>query len=244
MSRNANSPTPKRGSQSAELAPNEPIAIDRLIRSQRRTLALQIDARGQLVVRAPQRLPRVEIERFVRSRAAWIRSHQQRVRAAQPPQHRYRSGERFLYLGEEYPLEIVDVSRPALELRAGVFRLSRSVAPQAEQLLTRWYREQAREAFTRRAEFQAQRLGLRFAKLRVSSARTRWGSCSSRGTLSFTWRLVMAPPAVIDYVIVHELAHLQIQGHGRAFWQLVSAWLPGWQSSAAWLKENGYRLSL
>lgn len=222
----------------------ESIHIDRLIRSKRRTLALQVDAGGQLIVRAPQWLPRAEIERFVQSRAGWIRRHQQRLSNRRPPEHRYKPGERFLYLGEEYPLEIVADAYPALELRDGVFRLSRAAMPRAEAVFTGWYRRQAREVFAQRVEFQARRVGARFTKLRVSSARTRWGSCSQQGTLSFTWRLVMAPLEAIDYVVVHELAHLQNHGHTRAFWNQVSAWLPGWQQQAAWLKENGYRLSL
>lgn len=95
-----------------------------------------------------------------------------------------------------------------------------------------------------RAQELARQAGVQFDKLRVSSARTRWGSCSSRGALSFTWRLVMAPPEVIDYVVTHELAHLQVRGHSREFWALVAHRMPGWQAAAAWLKENGYRLSL
>lgn len=220
------------------------IPIDRLIRSRRRTLALQVDAGGRLIVRAPLRLPHAEIERFVRLRADWIRRQQARSRATPPPVHHYRPGEQFLYLGETYPLELVDGAQPALELREGTFRLARAALPRAEWFFTRWYRARAREEFTQRAGQYAQREGLRFERIRISSARTRWGSCSSRGTLSFTWRLVMAPPAAIDYVVVHELAHLRHHGHTSAFWQQVSAWLPDWRRPAAWLKENGYRLAL
>jgi predicted metal-dependent hydrolase len=222
----------------------EPIAIDRLVRSRRRTLALQVDSSGRLIVRAPLRLPRTEIERFVQSRADWIRKHQQRSRTRQPLVHRYQNGERFFYLGNEYPLEIVSAVRPALDLCDGVFRLSQSALPDAEAVFTRWYRRQAGALFAQRAEFHARRVGVRFEKLRVSSARTRWGSCSNRRTLSFTWRLVMAPPEVIDYVVVHELAHLQNHGHTHAFWQQVALWMPDWRQRADWLKENGYRLSL
>ncbi|GAP13261.1 predicted metal-dependent hydrolase [Longilinea arvoryzae] len=237
---------PEQSPQSSDrITPNaSPIRIDRLIRSKRRTLALQIDAGGRLTVRAPLRLPRAEIERFVQSRAGWIRRHQQRSLAAQPPEHHYQAGERFLYLGEEYPLAIVDAVRPALELREGQFRLSRAALPRAEQLFTRWYRNQARQVFAHRADFHARRVGEHFDRLRVSSARTRWGSCSSRRTLSFTWRLVMAPPAAIDYVIIHELAHLQVHAHSHSFWGLVEAWLPEWKTAADWLKENGYRLAI
>jgi hypothetical protein len=224
--------------------PEEIISIDRLIRSKRRTLALQIDAGGRLIVRAPLHLPRVEIERFVQLRAGWIHKHQQRSRAEARPDHAYQAGERFLYLGVEYPLEIVAEQCPALQLLDGVFRLSHSAQARASSLFTRWYRDQARLLFEQRARFHARRVGAHFEKITVSSARTRWGSCSNRRTLSFTWRLVMAPQAAIDYVVVHELAHLQHHGHTRAFWQQVEAWLPDWKAQADWLKQNGYRLLL
>ena len=222
----------------------ETITIDRLIRSKRRTLALQIDAGGRLIVRAPLHLSRAEIERFVQLRAGWVHKHQQRSRAEVRPDHAYQPGERFLYLGVEYPLEIVAAQRPALQLRDGVFQLSHSAQARAASLFTRWYRSQAREVLSQRAWFHARRVDAQFEKITVSSARTRWGSCSNRRTLSFTWRLVMAPQAAIDYVVVHELAHLQHHGHTRAFWQQVEAWLPNWKAQAAWLKQNGYRLSL
>lgn len=224
--------------------PEEIIAIDRLIRSKRRTLALQIDAGGRLIVRAPLHLPRAEIERFVQLRAGWIHKHQQRSRVEVRPEHVFQPGERFLYLGVEYPFEIVAAQRPALQLHDGIFQLSHSAQPRAASLFTRWYRSQAREVFAQRAGFHARRVGAQFEKISISSARTRWGSCSNRRTLSFTWRLVMAPLAAVDYVVVHELAHLQHHGHTRAFWQQVEAWLPDWKAQAAWLKQNGYRLSL
>lgn len=225
-------------------ASDDAIRIDRLIRSKRRTLALQIGADGRLTVRAPLRLPLCEIEHFLQARADWIRKHQERFRTRPAPEHHYHPGERFLYLGAEYPLAVVQAARPALALVNGEFRLSWAAQPRARQVFTAWYRARAREVFAQRAEVYARRMGVSYEKLRISSARTRWGSCSNQRTLSFTWRLVMAPPEAIDYVVIHELAHLQVRGHSREFWSLVARWMPGWQPAAAWLKENGYKLSL
>jgi predicted metal-dependent hydrolase len=86
--------------------------------------------------------------------------------------------------------------------------------------------------------------GFEPGKLRISSARTRWGSCSRQGTLSFTWRLVMAPEEVIDYVVVHELCHLRHLNHSKAFWGLVEGILPDYKVRRAWLKRHGERLQL
>lgn len=87
-------------------------------------------------------------------------------------------------------------------------------------------------------------MDVRPEKLRISSARTRWGSCSAKGTISLTWRLVMAPPEILDYVIVHELAHLKVKNHSSAFWKVVETYLPGYQNQRKWLKQNGHTLDL
>jgi predicted metal-dependent hydrolase len=86
--------------------------------------------------------------------------------------------------------------------------------------------------------------GFREMKVRISSARTRWGSCSQKGNLSFTWRLVMAPPDVIDYVVVHELCHTREMNHSRSFWEQVEAILPDFRQRRRWLKEYGKLLVL
>ena len=117
--------------------------------------------------------------------------------------------------------------------------MAQSAQGQAAQLFEQWYRQQARTVFTERVELYAQKYGFEYAKIRISSARTRWGSCSSKGTLSFTWRLVMAPLEIVDYVVVHELSHLREHNHSKAFWAQVAAILPDYKSRRKWLKVNG-----
>jgi len=126
----------------------------------------------------------------------------------------------------------------------GFFKLTEAAQPNAESVFTAWYRKQARNVLTERVEFFARKHGFKIGKIRVSSARTRWGSCSSKDTLSFTWRLVMAPLEVIDYVVVHELCHLKEMNHSKAFWTRVERILPDYKVHRKWLKENGVKLSL
>ena len=95
-----------------------------------------------------------------------------------------------------------------------------------------------------RVAFFARSQDVKPGKLCISSARTRWGSCSAKGTLSFTWRLVMAPLDIIDYVVVHELCHLKEMNHSRAFWERVETILPDYKRRRKWLKENGGALRL
>jgi predicted metal-dependent hydrolase len=222
---------------------NVPISIDRLIRSRRRSLALVVEHDGSLTVRAPQRTPESQIRAFVESKAAWVARKQAEARASYVPPKQYREGEQFLYLGQTYPLTIVRTQRPALTLD-GSLRLSRSALPKAEATFTRWYRAKAVEVIGARVAHYANLYGFQYGRIRISSARTRWGSCSAQGTLSFTWRLVMAPLEVIDYVVVHELVHLKHRNHSRQFWGGVAAIIPTYKEHVRWLKINGRLLTL
>lgn len=112
----------------------------------------------------------------------------------------------------------------------------------AAAAVERWCRREAARRLRSTAECDAARLGLRFRSLAVRDQRTRWGSCSAAGDLSFNWRLVLAPPAVLGYVVVHELCHLVEPNHSRAFWRLVDDACPGRRAHARWLRENGAAL--
>lgn len=216
----------------------------RLIRSRRRTIALIVQKDGALVVRAPLRAPEKLIQQFVDSKAGWVRRQQARAaQVARAVERQYVDGEEFPYLGRSHPLKIVPPRRAALILR-DCFELSRSARPRAEAAFVRWYKARAAEILPERVALLAARHGYRPGKVRISSARTRWGSCSPQGTLSFTWRLVMAPPAVIDYVIVHELVHLEIRNHSPKFWARVGERMPGYEAHVAWLRKNGRFLTL
>jgi predicted metal-dependent hydrolase len=103
-------------------------------------------------------------------------------------------------------------------------------------------RAAVRELASALAEHEAARLGVVVARIRIGAQRTLWGSCSSRGTLSFNWRLALAPPSVLDYVVVHELCHLRVPDHSRRFWALVERQRPGWRRQRDWLREYGAEL--
>jgi predicted metal-dependent hydrolase len=103
-------------------------------------------------------------------------------------------------------------------------------------------RRTARTVVSGLAQEEAERIGVAYRRIRIGGHRTRWGSCSSRGTLSFNWRLVLAPPEVLDYVVVHELCHLHIPNHSRQFWALVEQHRPRWREQRDWLREHGPEL--
>lgn len=214
--------------------------IDQLIRSKRKTLALIVERDGRLLVRAPLRLAIKEIQRFVDSKSTWVEQKRALLNASQPvpqPARRYADGETFLYLGQPYSLILVSHPRPAIQLIDGRFQLSQSALPQAETVFEAWYRQQARRVCTERVALYAAHMGVTYERIRISSARTRWGSCSSRGTLSFTWRLMLTPLDVVDYVVVHELAHRREHNHSPRFWAIVEQFMPDYKKRREALKK-------
>ncbi len=219
------------------------IQIDKLVRSKRKTLSLIVETDGTLTVRAPLRMKEADIRGFIEAKSGWIKRKQTKAREVAVASRRYADGETFLYLGREVPLRLVPERIPALVMD-GEFKLTKSAHPRAESVFEAWYKKQARSVLTERVDFYSRKYGFDVEKARISSARTRWGSCSAKKTLSFTWRLVMAPPQVIDYVVVHELCHLRELNHSPSFWAQVEAILPDYKSHRKWLKHNGVKLQL
>lgn len=112
------------------------------------------------------------------------------------------------------------------------------------EVMDRRYRQAAREYFTKRCEHYRQLTGGSYTRVTIRDQKTRWGSCSTSGTLSFNYRLMFAPPRVLDYVVVHELCHLTHMNHSRDFWNLVGSVMPEYKEHRAWLKRHGRELNI
>ena len=219
------------------------IHVDQIIRSKRKTLALVVRPDGSLLVRAPWRTPKYVIQEFVEKNRKWIETKQAQALAVLPPAPRqYMPGEMFLYLGMNSPLDLVEGQREPLRLDDGKFKLALSRQGDAAPAFERWYREQARQVLSARVEFFARQNDFQYKRIRITSARTRWGSCSATGALSFSWRLILAPLEVVDYVVVHELVHTVFHNHSKQFWDRVGTIMPDSTKHRRWLRENGRQL--
>jgi predicted metal-dependent hydrolase len=222
------------------------IQIDKFVRSKRRTIALIVERDGTFTVRAPMRTPHSEIESFIRQKEDWIIRTRDKMKSThdeRTSKRQYVDGEKFPFLGSSFDLKLVGPQRPSLRFDNG-FTLSRAAQAKGERVFTRWYKERAFQVISERVEKYSQQYDFAPQQVRISSAKTRWGSCSSSGSLSFTWRLVMAPLEVVDYVVVHELAHLRVKNHSAKFWKLVESICPDYKSHRKWLRENGEKLNL
>lgn len=219
------------------------IKINKLIRSKRKTLALEISHDGSLIVRAPAKASMDAINVFINKKRSWIRNKQefarQRHQKALPKE--FVNGEGFFYLGEIYKLWIVSNADVPLIFK-DEFLLSRDHLSNAMEIMLNWYKDQARSMILERVKLYSSIAGIAYNKFNISDARTRWGSCSAKGNMNFSWRLIMAPLRVIDYVVVHELAHQEVKNHSRKFWDKVKAIFPDYEQCRRWLKENGHLL--
>ena len=140
------------------------------------------------------------------------------------------------------PLALVEGQPEPLLLDDGKFKLALSQHGDAASAFEHWYREQARQVLTARVEFFARQFDFQYKRIRITSARTRWGSCSATGSLSFSWRLILAPLEVVDYVVVHELVHTVFHNHSKQFWARVGTVMPDSPKHRRWLRENGRQL--
>jgi hypothetical protein len=219
--------------------------IDKIIKSNRRTLAIQITPHGKVIVRAPKAVSSKVIDDFISRHADWITKKLDKVRLslkANPPRT-FADGEAFYYLGEIYKLTIVDRTDPSISFDNG-FYLAKTSTEHARELFINWYARQAVKIIGDKARYYESITGLKFNRLSITGARSRWGSCGANNNIRFSWRLVMAPPDVIDYVVVHELVHIQIKNHSLEFWDKVAAIFPAYQRCRQWLKENGRYLEI
>jgi predicted metal-dependent hydrolase len=218
-----------------------------LVRSRRRTVGLEIRPDATLVVRAPTRAPVWYVESILRQKAGWIAAKLAlvRSRASLGPRHDFLTGEQFPYLGRDWPFVVVAFQKQPLTFDAATgFSLDVTAFDRGEVVFEEWYRDRARELLADRVRHYAPLMGVAVPRLRITGAERRWGSCSTSGTVSFAWRLVMAPVDVIDYVVVHELAHLQEMNHSRRFWAVVAAVMPDHDARRRWLRDHGGMLTI
>ena len=171
-----------------------------IIKSSRKTIAVEVRQDGSVLVRAPRNCPQSRIDTFLKEKQAWV-----------------------LAKVEEQKEKEAD---------------SMKIQPlsEAEQRL---YRDKAREIFEQKVSYYAQMMGVSYGRIAIRDQKTRWGSCRGEGNLNFNWRLIFAPAGVLDYVVVHELAHRKEMNHSPRFWRVVEDTMPEYRKYQKWLKENG-----
>ena len=229
----------------------------RIRRSERaRRARILVDGDGVEVV-VPRRFPLRDVAPFVEEKRAWIERTLRRLRESETelPAPRLEDGGLVPYLGERLRLSVrvepgrqrEHVARRGDELRVALPADPEQLLPPASALraaLERWYRKRARAEVEPRLDAACARAGTTYTRLQIRGQRTRWASCSSSGAMSFNWRLLLAPAEILDYVVEHEVAHLELLDHSPRFWRLLAARCPDWREREAWLRRHGHALKL
>ena len=211
-----------------------------LIRSDRKTLALEIDRTGALIVRAPRRMSEETISRFLESRRAWIAEKQKLQRARAAAVTPAGAADSFVwYGGEQYPVLRQAVSRAAFSEGALLIPQNWTAAQ-----IRAFLKGECRRLVTARLPALARKTGLYPLGFHITEAKTRWGSCSGKNSINFAWRLIFCPPEIADYVILHELCHIWHKNHSAAFWALVAQHDPDYAAHRAWLREHAALMEL
>ena len=221
------------------------IKIDKIVRSRRRTISLQILPDASLVVRIPYGVTEGYVQKIVDSKAGWIERKQEffRHHAKSHHQKQYTEGEEFMFLGRMYPLKILPGKKAIVSLGDSLC-ISEACLKNPAGYIAVWYRQQAKSIISERTQQIAAQFGFTYKSIKINSASTRWGSCGHINTLNFSWRLIIAPIELVDSVILHELVHTEIKNHSAKFYSRLRSLMPDYMQRAKELKKHSgeYRL--
>lgn len=217
-----------------------------VVRSRRTTADIVVERDGRVIVRAPAELPDEHIEDIIQSTRYWIYKTLAEWRDLNATRvlREYRNGEGFLYLGRSYRLSLIADQDEPLVLRSGRFYLRRDLVDRGEVAAVKsafrdYFIARGHERITQRVLYYAPKVGVIPREIDVRELGHRWASCSPKSSLAFHWKCIMAPPTIIDYIVVHELCHFHHLNHTEAFWNEVDKVMPDYHERKKWLKKNG-----
>lgn len=219
--------------------------------SDRATTDIVIERSGIVVVRPPLGLDEEQVDAVVDSKRMWIYRNlaEWRDLNATAVVRSWVNGETFLYLGRSYRLSLIADQVPDLKLLEGRFCLKRSLVDQGGSMAARksfeaYYTTKGLQRIKERVNYYAPKVGVEASSVKVRDMAFKWANCSKNGVLSFHWKCMMAPPKIIDYIVVHELCHIHHRNHSDAFWNEVDKVMPDFYERKAWLRKNGAALDI
>ncbi|MEN6413221.1 MAG: SprT family zinc-dependent metalloprotease [Veillonellales bacterium] len=219
----------------------------------RKTLRIKLLDKNKLEITAPFNYSKADIREIIQSKQKWILTQVEKLTAIEnnPVNKSVNHGSSILFLGKPYTLSIsyYQSQKPrVIEQENNIFlQLPSATAGigtmNPEFVLKQWYVESAGKILADKTAAWAAKIGVSPQRICIKEQRTRWGSCSTRGNINYNWRIIMAPPPVIDYLVIHELCHLLVLNHSSQFWQQVANYLPEFKQHRDWLRINGRLLT-
>jgi hypothetical protein len=211
-------------------------------------IRITISAHTGVVVTIPTRIKRyINPEAFLREKQEWVLRQLERIGPVVPPTPaRLTNGTTVNLEGHPYTFRMYKNSiwKPQVELSGSelLLHLPLSFNGDPKETVKEWIRARAAHKIQLEVDRQAPRIGVPYSRITIRDQKTKWGSCSRKGNLSFNWRLILFPPRVLRYVVIHELCHLRHFNHSDRFWEMVEKFEPNYRDSVAWLKEHGVHM--
>ena len=229
----------------------------KIVRSNRKTVAIQILEDGNVKVSAPFSVTKKQIDEIIKDKISWILKKQEelkRIYIEKNIDRKFEDGEKISYLGKEFSLKIIKakeyiqpkvvIDNDNMVIYINEKFIDKDAKENIRNIIKKWLVERFRDVAVDRIKKYSFLIGVNPTKITIREQKTRWGSCSSKGNINLNWKLVMAPMEVIDYVIVHELCHMIEMNHSKNYWNIVSTVMPDYKNHRKWLKENGHKLGI
>lgn len=222
-----------------------------LIYRKRKTMSIEVETTGEVTVIAPVGASTDDIIEKVKSRAGWIVSKQYESKFINDTkiEREAVSGESYMYLGRNYSLDIrVDenIDNISVKLFQGKFVVNTYIKDEdlIKKAMKNWYREKTLAKVKERVSYYSSYFNNEVTTVKVKEQKKRWASCTSKNELLFNWRCVMAPVFVLDYIVVHEMCHMEYKNHSKEFWNRVCAVMPDYEVRKLWLRNNGIKMDI
>ncbi len=213
-----------------------------IVKSARNSVSITILPNGIIKVRAPKLMPNFLIRRFVIQHQEWIEKKLKKQKTLPVlSKKQYVNGETYMFLGNQYHLSIGAHSN--IHIGKSELFYPKVLEFRIQKELKTWYQQQAKKIITQRIKENAKQMNVAYSEVYFSDTKSKWGSCTHDNKLQFNWRLVMAPLIVLNYVVIHELAHIEEKNHSDRFWRLVERYTPSYKQHRLWLKRNGSLLN-
>lgn len=222
-------------------------------RPKRKTASITIKPDNSVTVMVPKSLSEKQIVQLLVRKQQWIKKtfyFNLHKRASFTPKE-YVSGESFLYLGKKYRLSVINDGQNAVKLIKGLFTVhvgeglsEKETQHFIFQQLSHWYQQHALDYLQKEIKKLSKIIDASPVRIGVKYLKSRWGSCTSKGVVNFNWKIIMAPPPIVEYVVAHELCHLKHLNHSKAYWNLVAGVIPDYRERKEWLRVHGLQLEI
>lgn len=224
------------------------------VRSNRKTIGISLSLSYGVKVSAPRKVSDKQIAEVLKGKAAWIiekLSYLENIKS-EMPQIKFTDGEKLSVLGREYALKIntspvINSASVSISDNYLLVSLPQNIPDRKPELIRsyviNWYKNFAKEVVSERINLYAKKLDVIPSNLLIKDLKSIWGSCTGKNAINISWKIIMAPLDIVDYLIVHELTHIKIKNHSKNFWNLAESILPNYKECSKWLKINGHKLS-